>query len=197
MEEPDFNMLATPGLANALFTVSPERMNQQRHFQVPTSPSLRSSFANRVQRNSFVQEKAAHFDTVMQATTQNIFAGKALERKANDKALERAMLGREEAESEMRKWRDQANRNQESILALGRDNEKLRQDKRKVSERYELLMVCFYFLVFNEGSSMINTYCLLRKNWRVRRRTMNIRKRPWKHTPSNCAKNPSSRNPSW
>lgn len=147
MEEPEFNMLATPGLANALYAVSPERMNQQRHFQVPTSPSLRSSFANRLQRNSFVQEKAAHFDTVMQATTQNIFAGKALERKANDKALERAMLGREEAESEMRRWRDQANRNQESILALGRDNEKLRQDKRKVSERYELLMVCCIFNV--------------------------------------------------
>lgn len=151
MEEPDY-MLATPGLANALFAVSPERMNQQRHFQVPTSPSLRSSFANRSQRNSIVQEKSAKFDTMMHPTTQNIFQGKALERKTNDKALERAMLGREEAESEMRRYRDQAARQQESILALGRDNEKLRQDKRKVSERYELLMVCFLlFPTFSEG----------------------------------------------
>lgn len=190
MEEPDY-LLATPGLANALFAVSPERMNQQRQFQVPTSPSMRSFFANRSPRNSIVQEKAARYDT-MHATTHNVFQGKALERQANDKALERAMLGREEAESEMRRYREQAARQQESILALGRDNEKLRQDKRKVSERYELLMVRII-----GGVVTIKSNCLHRKNWLGRRRITNIRKRLWKHIPSNSAKNPSKRNPNW
>jgi hypothetical protein len=60
--------------------------------------------------------------------------GKQLERKANDAALKRAMLGREEAESEMRRYREEAR-------ALRRQIEEGKDRERKVGERLESVMV--------------------------------------------------------
>lgn len=59
---------------------------------------------------------------------------KQLERKTADAALKRAMLGREEAESEMRRYRDEAR-------GLRRYIEEGRERERKVGERLETVMV--------------------------------------------------------
>jgi len=77
-----------------------------------------------------VHEKITQFNTLA-------FQGKQLERKANDAALKRAMLGREEAESETRRYR-------EETRALRRQVEEGRERERKVGVRLETVMVCFY-----------------------------------------------------
>lgn len=78
-------------------------------------------------RDSSVHEKVAAFNSLA-------FQGKQLERKANDAALKRAMLGREEAESEMRRYRDETR-------SLRRHVEEGRERERKVGERLETVMV--------------------------------------------------------
>jgi len=79
-------------------------------------------------RDSSVNEKIAVFNSLA-------FQGKQLERKTNDAALKRAMLGREEAENEMRRYRDDAR-------VLRRQVEEGRERERKVGERLENVMVC-------------------------------------------------------
>lgn len=61
---------------------------------------------------------------------------KQLERSTADAALRRAMLGREEAETEMRRYREEA-RTLRSVVEEGRERE------RKVGERLETVMVSF------------------------------------------------------
>jgi hypothetical protein len=142
MEDPEYSVLQTPSMANALFSISPDRMNQQRTlFEDPTSPTMRQSLGDRHSRDSSVHEKTARYESIASSQRPE-FQGKLLERKTNDKALERAMMGREQAEGEMRRWREEAMRARDEKLALGRDNERLRADKRKVSERLESVMVC-------------------------------------------------------
>ncbi|KAK3315489.1 hypothetical protein B0H66DRAFT_345824 [Apodospora peruviana] len=77
-------------------------------------------------RDSSVVDKIAQFNTLAQQSKQ-------LERKTADAALKRAMLGREEAEAEMRRYRDEA-RLLKRHLEEGRDRE------RKVGERLEQVM---------------------------------------------------------
>lgn len=59
---------------------------------------------------------------------------KLLERKTADAALKRAMMGREEAEAEMRKLR-------EETAALRKSIEEGKERERKVGERLEAVMV--------------------------------------------------------
>jgi hypothetical protein len=106
--------------------VSPDRVNQQR--KDITASTLNGLGGH--SRDSSVHERAAKFDSLA-------FQGKTLERKANDAALKRAMLGREEAESEMRKYREEA-RSLRKLVEEGKERE------RKVGERLETVMVgCF------------------------------------------------------
>jgi seryl-tRNA synthetase len=88
-----------------------------------------------------MHEKVAQFNSLA-------FQGKQLERKANDAALKRAMLGREEAESEMRRYR-------EETKALRRQVEEGKERERRVGERLENVMVCFSFLLckFEEAAN--------------------------------------------
>jgi hypothetical protein len=126
--DPTFKFPASPG--TPLFQVSPERVNQQR----PTSvydESTSASVNGRHTRESSVHDKVAQFNSLA-------FQGKQLERKANDAALKRAMLGREEAESEMRRYRDET-RELRRQLEEGRDRE------RRVGERLETVMVSFFW----------------------------------------------------
>lgn len=115
----------SPG--TALYPVSPERVNQQRPQYNPESPtaSLRESIHT---RESSVNDKVAAFNSLA-------YQSKQLERKTNDAALKRAMLGREEAENEMRRYKDEAR-------ALRRQVEEGRERERKVMERLENVMVC-------------------------------------------------------
>lgn len=131
--DPNFNFPGSPG--TPLFQVSPERVNQQRASTIfDESPS---GSPHRHSRESSVHEKVAVFNSLA-------FQGKQLERKANDAALKRAMLGREEAESEMRRYR-------EETRALRRQVEEGKERERRVGERLENVMVSLPLLLAHLG----------------------------------------------
>lgn len=115
----------SPG--GALGTASPERVNQQRSSLILDSPTRLARQSHSHSRDSSVHEKISAFNSLA-------FQGKTLERKTNDAALKRAMLGREEAESEMRRYRDEKR-------LLQREVEEGRERERKVAERLEAYMV--------------------------------------------------------
>jgi len=121
--DPDYKFPGSPGAP--LLHASPERVNQQRAsiMDSPTSSLKHQSHS----RDSSVHEKVAAFNSLA-------FQGKQLERKANDAALKRAMLGREEAESEMRRYREDAR-------VLKRQIEEGKERERRVGERLETVMV--------------------------------------------------------
>ncbi|KAL2075518.1 hypothetical protein VTL71DRAFT_461 [Oculimacula yallundae] len=120
--DPTFKFPGSPG--TPLFQVSPDRVNQQRASAIfDDSPS---GSPHRHSRESSVHEKVAAFNSLA-------FQGKTLERKANDAALKRAMLGREEAESEMRRYRDETR-------ALRRQVDEGKERERRVGERLENVM---------------------------------------------------------
>ncbi|KAK8006296.1 hypothetical protein PG991_012593 [Apiospora marii] len=110
----------SPGTA-PLQLMSPDRVNQQ------TSPSRSSHH-----RDSSIHDKIQQFNSMSQQMSSAAFS-KQLERKTADAALKRAMLGREEAESEMRRYRDEA-RGLRKYVEEGRERE------RKVGERLETVM---------------------------------------------------------
>ncbi len=105
-----------------LYQISAERVNQR------LSPS--KDALDRPSRDS-VHEKVAVFNTLAMQSRH-------LERKTNDAALQRAMLGREEAESEMRRWKQEAEN-------ARRAADELEHRNRKVSERLESQMVSCNF----------------------------------------------------
>lgn len=121
--DPNYKFPGSPG--TPLFQVSPERVNRNQENESPAMSVHRESKLH--SRESSVHEKVAAFNTLA-------FQGKQLERKTNDAALKRAMLGREEAESEMRRYRDDAR-------ALRRQVEEGRLREIKVGERLESVMV--------------------------------------------------------
>ncbi|KAH8599512.1 hypothetical protein B0O99DRAFT_503412 [Bisporella sp. PMI_857] len=120
--DPGYKFPASPG--TPLHQVSPDRVNHQR----PTSLYDESPGAlqNRHSRESSVHDKVTAFNNLA-------FQSKQLERKTNDAALKRAMLGREEAESEMRRYR-------EDVKMLKRQIEEGQNRERKVGERLENVM---------------------------------------------------------
>ncbi|CAD6575719.1 MAG: hypothetical protein ASARMPREDX12_007455 [Alectoria sarmentosa] len=125
--EPVFRFPASPG--TPLFPVSPERANRQ---QLPQSPSLPSisylqndPFIAHPRGNSDVQGKVAQFNNLSKEAAQR--------RKDSEAALKRAVLGREEAESETRRLREE-NR------LLRQDVEEGRARERRVGERVEGIM---------------------------------------------------------
>ncbi len=129
-----FKFPASPG--EPLYPVSPERVNQQR-YELPASPSVPNfGSENKSSRESSVHEKAAKFDTLA-------FQGKALERKTADAALKRAMLGREEAEADMRRYR-------EDVRVLRKQLDEGRERERKVGERLESVMVSLTLLLVEQ-----------------------------------------------
>lgn len=107
--------------ATPLFPASPERVNQQRTSVFDESPGR-----DRHERESSVHDKVVAFNSLA-------FQGKQLERKTNDAALKRAMLGREEAESEMRRYR-------EETRSLRKQVEEGKERERRVGERLENVM---------------------------------------------------------
>jgi len=119
--DPGYKFPGSPG--TPLYQVSPDRVNQQRTQSVfDDSPGIQGH-----SRESSVHEKVSIFNSLA-------YQGKQLERKTNDAALKRAMLGREEAESEMRRYR-------EDVRALKRQVEEGQSRERKVGERLENVMV--------------------------------------------------------
>ncbi|PHH84405.1 hypothetical protein CDD83_1994 [Cordyceps sp. RAO-2017] len=103
-----------------LQTAAPDRMNQ-RH------DSIMSPLRNDGRDNS-VHEKISQFNSLSIA-----MQSKQLERKTADAALKRAMVGREEAEAEMRRLREET-RQLQRVIQEGRERE------RRVGERLETVM---------------------------------------------------------
>ena len=107
--------------------LTPDRINQQRDSSLYYSTSSHPEDMASNLRDGSVHDKINQFNTLAAHSRQ-------LERKTADAALKRAMIGREEAEGEMRRYRDEA-RSLRKQLEDGRERE------RKVGERLETVMV--------------------------------------------------------
>ncbi|PHH64641.1 hypothetical protein CDD80_1111 [Ophiocordyceps camponoti-rufipedis] len=94
-----------------LQTATAERINQRQHEAVTS-----------------VHDKISQFNSLSIA-----MQSKQLERRTADAALKRALVGREEAEAEMRRLRDEAAKLQRAV-------EEGRERERKVGERLETVM---------------------------------------------------------
>ncbi|XXH05222.1 hypothetical protein Hte_011647 [Hypoxylon texense] len=116
----------SPG-ASPLQVMSPDRVNQQRE---AAAFSIRPD----QNRDSDVHDKIRQFNNLAHhGPAAAASMSRQLERKTADAALKRAMLGREEAEAEMRRYRDEAR-------VLRRQIEESRGRERKISERLEDVM---------------------------------------------------------
>lgn len=118
--EKQSDMDPTSSGGTALQPVSGDRVNQQR--DQAARPSSREDA-----RDSLVLDKISQFNSLAMQSKQ-------LERKTADAALKRAMLGREEAEGEMRRYRDETR-------ALRKQVEEGKERERRVGERLETVMV--------------------------------------------------------
>ncbi|KAH8156484.1 hypothetical protein CIB48_g11762 [Xylaria polymorpha] len=123
----DAGSLAGPPVMDPtpLQPISPDRVNHQN----PMLASTRTS----AQRDSDVHDKIRQFNNLSHLAPGAASMSKQLERMTADAALKRAMIGREEAESEMRRYREEAR-------ALRRQVDEGRERERKVGERLETVM---------------------------------------------------------
>ncbi|RSL45813.1 hypothetical protein CEP53_010605 [Fusarium sp. AF-6] len=112
--------MGSPG--GPLQAATAERVNQQRERESIFSHLRGGS------RDSSVHDKISQFNNLSVS-----MQSKQLERKTADAALKRAMLGREEAESELRRYREE-NKALRKAVDEGKEREK------KVGERLETLM---------------------------------------------------------
>ncbi|KAI1427932.1 hypothetical protein F5Y12DRAFT_98195 [Xylaria sp. FL1777] len=120
------SVAVSPGAnATPLQPVTPDRVNHQ-------SPAV-SSVRGSVQRDSDVHDKIRQFNNLSHFPPNTTSMSKHLERMTADAALKRAMIGREEAESEMRRYREESR-------VLRRQIEEGRERERKVGERLETVM---------------------------------------------------------
>lgn len=139
--DPVFKYPASPG--TPLHPISPERANIQRtphqtasvHWNIQSSPSLPDILSSgnlperlrsQARTESEVLNKVAKFDSLSKDALDR--------RRAHEAALKRAVLGREEAEDEVRLARDESRR-------LRKEIEDGKARERKVGERLEALMV--------------------------------------------------------
>ncbi len=124
-----FRVPLAPGAP--LFPVSAERANQQKHplQEISSSPSMPNLGAFSQSRpSSDVQSKVARFNSL------NKDAGDR--KRDTEAAIRRAVVGREEAETETRKARDDARR-------LVRELEESKRREAKVVERLDRVMVWY------------------------------------------------------
>ncbi|KAL8806281.1 MAG: hypothetical protein Q9182_001428 [Xanthomendoza sp. 2 TL-2023] len=123
--DPIYKFSASPG--TPLFPVSPERANRQALPQSPSLPSdLHDPFKmSHSKESSAVQNKVAQFNSLSKEAVQR--------RKDNEAAMRRAVLGREEAENETRRLKDE-------YRELRKELEEGKVRERKVAERIESVM---------------------------------------------------------
>lgn len=129
--DPVFRFPPSPG--TPLFPISPNR----QHLPLMHSPSVPANLSDPINnpffttvssRGSFgVQDKVAQFNNL---TKEN----ESPRHRERDAALRRAMLGREEAESEIRRMKDEGR-------TLRRELEDGKQREMKVAARLEAVMV--------------------------------------------------------
>lgn len=124
--DPAYKFSASAG--TPLLPVSPERVNRQ---PLPQSPSLPSGLHDpakmaQLKEASEVQSKVAQFNNLSKEAVQR--------RKDNEAAMRRAVLGREEAENETKRLRDE-------YQGLRKELEEGKARERKVAQRIESVMV--------------------------------------------------------
>lgn len=122
MESSDMLSIA-PSIS--LVPICSERLNVEKSPK-PYNQTVDSSPSRHGGENS-VHEKVVAFNSLA-------FQAKQLEKKTNDAALRRAVLGREEADSDMRRYRDEAR-------ALRKSVEEAKRREKIVGERLETVMV--------------------------------------------------------
>ncbi|KAI0025809.1 hypothetical protein F4780DRAFT_228258 [Xylariomycetidae sp. FL0641] len=125
--EPSSSQPGSPGAVTPLQSMSPERANQQRDYFFA---SFRSPGGHR-DSDSAIQDKIRQYNNMGGANAA--LMAKQLERKSADAALQRAMMGREAAEAEALRFREEAR-------GLRRQIEDGRERERKVGERLETVM---------------------------------------------------------
>src|SRR5579862_3309300 len=98
MDSP-FRVSATPG--TPLFPISPERANKQppNHAMTNPPPAPTLSFHDHSRTSSDVQGKVEKFNSLTKEASER--------RRAHEAALKRAIVGREEAENEARRTKDE------------------------------------------------------------------------------------------
>lgn len=153
-----------------LQNMTPERMNQR--------DSIFAQLRNE-SRESSVTDKISQFNS-MSLQMQS----KQLERKTADAALKRAMLGREEAEAEMRRYKDEV-RAMHKALDEGKDRE------RRVGERLEALLVSMTC----KNIPLIRCLQMCRRTTVAQRRHMLTHKLSGKRKSDEPAKRHSRHNP--
>lgn len=127
--DPVFKVPPSPGFP--LFPVSPERVNRQH---LPQSPLLPSGLSTS-QEDSFISPSKASSDVQGKVAQFNNLSKEAIQRrKDNEAALRRAVVGREEAESETKRLK-------EENKLLQKEMEEGRSRERRVGERVESVMV--------------------------------------------------------
>ncbi|KAL7798188.1 hypothetical protein V8C37DRAFT_418625 [Trichoderma ceciliae] len=110
---------------------SPDRVNQRRETLFATLRAQGAAAATAAAaggRDSTVHDKISQFNNLSMS-----MQSRQLERKTADAALKRAMLGREEAEAEMRRLKEEAR-------VLRQDIEEGKERERRVGERLETVM---------------------------------------------------------
>ncbi|KAI1111408.1 hypothetical protein F5Y14DRAFT_312528 [Nemania sp. NC0429] len=125
MEDPENAHGPSGAGATPLQPVPLDRVNHQN----PMLASLRTD----AQRDSDVHDKIRQFNNLAHLAPGTSSMSKQLERMTADAALRRAMIGREEAETDMRRYREEAR-------VLRRQVEEGRERERKVGERLETVM---------------------------------------------------------
>lgn len=132
---PPLQMPSTPGMP--LFPISPERMNASKQ-ALPQSPSMRAFASHPIssanssptrQKSSDVHSMVARFNALDIKDHQEL-------RRRDEAALKRAQMGREQAEEECMRIREEARH-------LRRDVEEGRERERRVAKRVESVMVGF------------------------------------------------------
>ena len=175
--DPVFKIPPTPGLS--LFPVSPERSNRQYFPQSPSLPSdLASchrdpSVSSHSRTSSDVQGKVAQFNNLSKEAIQR--------RKENEAALRRAVVGREEAEGETRRLK-------EENKALRKELDEGRTRERRVGERVEAVMVRGRFTLGKGQSDMV----IIRKRCNDSKKHDFTPRRSMKKKSEELAKRPSN-----
>lgn len=168
MDSPPFKFPPTPSMP--LFPLSPERVNtraaQSNNGQgVPSSPSMPElGRPKHMQSNSEVQAMVSRFNSLEINDHAELH-------KRDAAALKRAQMGREEAETELQRCREEARQ-----LRKGIDEGNGRE--RKVMKRLDVVMVCNPMVALGET-------CMEGSQWKAdetRRRTYTD-KRKLSHPP--------------
>src|SRR6266536_2088634 len=132
MDSPTFKVPPPPGAP--LLPISPERMNQQKLTASPSLPSDLAELAKGTSRHhrnlsaaSDVQSKVAAFNNLTRESNS--------QRLASDAAVKRAILGREEAESELHGARAQLTESRDRERRVGERLESLFEELATLKER--------------------------------------------------------------